>query len=136
MKTVLLTMIIAVGAVQATVEDTLAGMERAWCAALVKKDAAALESILADDFTGVGSGGTTSTKAAQLSDVKAGGVRSCVHDNIKVRLYGDTAVLTGHTVLTGTGFNNRQVLWTDTFVKRNGRWQCVASHSTLAAGPK
>jgi len=136
MKTALLTMAIVASAAQAGVEDTLANMERTWCASLVKKDAAALESILADDFTGVGSGGTTSTKAQQLADVRAGGVSSCAHDNIRVRLYGDTAVLTGHTVVTGSGFNNRQVLWTDTFVKRNGRWQCVASHSTLAAGQK
>jgi len=60
-----------------------------------------------------------------------------VDDKIKVRVYGDAAVVTGHGVRAGTyngvPFKDRQVFWTDTFIKKDGRWQCVASQGTLVA---
>ena len=56
---------------------------------------------------------------------------------MKVRIYGDAAVVTGIVTRTGAykgvPFKDRQHLFTDTFVRRDGRWQCVASQGTLAA---
>jgi ketosteroid isomerase-like protein len=59
-------------------------------------------------------------------------------DDMKVRVYGDEAVVTGRNTTKGQ-FKGRdisgQYRWTDTWAKRNGRWQCVAEHdSKIAAG--
>ena len=66
-------------------------------------------------------------------------MESCVDSDVKVRLYGDTAVVTGLGTRSGTrsgvAFKDRKVRWTDTFVKRDGRWQCVASQGTIVAAP-
>ena len=119
-------------------EQELVQIERDWCAATVKKDAVVLSRILADDYTSVGSRGGTSTKASELADLKGtDSFTNCVDTNVKVRIYGDAAVVTGLGTRSGTykgvAFKDRQVLWTDTFIKKDGRWQCVASQGTLAA---
>ena len=114
-------------------------IERDWCAATVKKDAAMLGRILADEYTGVGHRGTTATKAQELAYFKSAesAVASCLDANVKVRIYGDVAVVTGTGNRSGTykgvPFKDRQILWTDTFVRRDGRWLCVASQGTLVA---
>jgi ketosteroid isomerase-like protein len=52
-------------------------------------------------------------------------------------VYGDAAVVTALATRSGTlrgaTYKDRQVLYTDTFVRREGRWQCVASQSTVVA---
>ena len=116
-------------------------MERDWCKALATKDPAVLAPILADDYTSVNSRGVMATKASELADTKAGasGFATCVNDQMKVRVFGDAAVITGHNTASGTfkgaAFKNRESYWTDTYIRRNGRWQCVASHGSPAAVP-
>ena len=105
----------------------------------MKKDAALLGRILADDYTGVTSRSNTETKADALAGLndKTSTITSCVDSNTKVRVYGDAAVVTGLATRSGTFkgavFKDRQFLWTDTFIRKDGRWQCVASQSTLIA---
>ena len=53
---------------------------------------------------------------------------------MKVTAYGNTAIATGGFKATGTddagkAMENNEV-FTDTWVKLNGKWQCVASHSS------
>ena len=123
---------------QSKPEQELIQIERDWCTAILKKDAPALARILADDYTSVGNRGTPSTKPDELANLKsADSVTSCVDTNFKVRIYGDAAVVTGLASRSGTYkgvvFKDRQFLWTDTFVRKDGRWQCVASQGTLVA---
>jgi ketosteroid isomerase-like protein len=119
----------------------LVQIERDWCSALVKKDAATLQRILADDYAAVASRGFPSDKAGDLADVKSteSTVTSCVDDKVNVRLYGDTAVVMGHGSRAGTSkgapFKDRMIYYTDVFVRRNGQWQCVASEGTIAGKP-
>jgi ketosteroid isomerase-like protein len=83
--------------------------------------------------------GMMETKGEMLADLndKTSTLTVCVDNNIKVRIYGDAAVVTGLGHRSGTykgaAFQDRQSLWTDTFVQKDGRWQCVATQSTLAA---
>jgi ketosteroid isomerase-like protein len=123
---------------QDKVQQELVQIERDWCTALMKKDAATLSRILADDYAGVGSRGTPSNKAGDLADLKDSNVLSaCVDDNVKVRVYGDTAVVMAHGRRSGTykgaPFKDREIYYTDVFVRRSGQWQCVASEGTPAA---
>ena len=120
-------------------EQELIQLENDWCAADLKTDAAFIGRIIAADYTGVGSRGTTDTKESYLASYKDTSTKTtgCVNSNMKVRIYGDTAVVTGTMTRAGTfkggAFKDRQLLFTDVFIRREGRWQCVASQSTLSA---
>jgi len=62
--------------------------------------------------------------------------RGLANDAAVVQLFGDTAVVTGRTHGTGdfAGVSYDVVIrFTDTFVRRENRWQAVASHSSLEA---
>ena len=129
----------ASGRGQNTAEQELLQIEKDWCAAAIKKDAGALGRILADDYTGVSSRGIVLTKAQELADVtdKESTVTVCSDSFVNVRVYGDAAVVTGLGTRTGSykgvPYTGRQSVWTDTFIKKDGRWQCVASQATLVA---
>jgi ketosteroid isomerase-like protein len=122
-------------------QQELVRIEREWCTALVKRDAPALSRILADDYKAVASRGAPSDKAGDLADMKAkDGMSSCVDDKVDVRVFGDTAIVMGHGTRAGTykgaAYKNREIYYTDVFVRRNGSWQCVASEGTVAAAQK
>jgi len=116
-----------------SVEQELIKLENGWLQAFFKKDIAFSDRFLADDYMGTDEHGNVKTKAQEIAEIKAGEHLSTsgVQDNIKVRVYGDAAVVTGRNIMKGL-FKGKEYsspyLWTDTFIKRGGRWQCVASH--------
>ncbi len=103
--------------------------------ALGRGDLRAVERIYADDYTLTGADGEFQDKpqrlaALKLSDPKAA---SRNRDDIKVRVYGDTAVVTGRTLLKELvkGVERTEGRrFTHVFVKRQGQWQMVASQVT------
>ena len=121
-----------------SVEQELMKLENQWNDASVKSDVAFLDRILAEDWTSTDADGVVGTKAQSLASLKSGEdvVTSAVADEMKVRVYGDAAVVTGRNTsketLKGKDFIG-QYRWTDTFIKRDGRWQCVAGHSSEIA---
>jgi ketosteroid isomerase-like protein len=122
----------------ASVEQELMKLENGWADALVKVDLAFLDRILADDYIFTGADGKVSNKAQEIASVKSGEsvVTSAANDEMKVRVYGNVAVVTGRwtskQTLKGTDISG-QYRWTDTWVKIAGRWHCVAGHSSLIA---
>lgn len=118
-----------------SVEQELIKIENGWVEAELKKDVALLDRILADDFTDTDSEGNVMTKAQDLEVLKSGAYvgTSMVLDNIKVRVYGEAAVVTGRNTIKGQ-YKGKDVSvqrqWTDTFIRRDGRWQCVATHAS------
>jgi len=117
------------------VEQELIKIENGWGEAVLKKDIAFLDRILADDIVETDTDGNIYTKAQDLEEIKSGAyvMTSWAQDDIKVRIYGDTAVVTGRTTNKGQYKGkdiSGQYRWTDTFIKRDGRWQCVATHSS------
>jgi len=125
------------GGGKGSVEEQLMQTERDWTEAGLKKDAAALDKILADDWVGQGPPGTV-TKAEALADLKSGDnkLESITLGDMKVRVLGDTAIVTGSddekSSYKGKDTSGHYT-WTDVFAKRNGRWQAVASQGTLMA---
>ncbi len=117
------------------VEQALMQMERDWTDAGLKKDAAALDKILAGDWVGQGPTGTI-TKAQALADLKSGDnkIESITLGEMKVRVFGNTAIVTGSddekSSYKGKDTGGHYT-WTDVFVKRQGRWQAAASQGTL-----
>src|SRR2546425_8369394 len=119
------------------VEQSLTQMERQWVEAAQKKDTATLDRILANDWVGQGPTGAT-TKSEALADLKSGKgqLESITMGEMKVRVFGDSAVVTGSddekSSYKGKDTSGHYT-WTDVFAKRNGRWQAVASQGTLMA---
>ena len=122
------------------VEQALMQVEREWVDALLKRDTAALERILADDWAGISWDGKNNNKAQAIADLQSAlRIESINLEPMKVRVLGDTAVVTGgdteKTQYEGKDISGRY-LWTDVFVNRDGRWQAVASQSTRVEQPK
>jgi hypothetical protein len=84
-----------------SVEQELIKLENEWGDALVKHEWAFLDQILADDYILTLPDGNVWTKAQFLASLKSGEdvLTAAVADEIKVRVYGDAAVVTGRTTV-------------------------------------
>jgi ketosteroid isomerase-like protein len=108
--------------------------ERDACKAFLDADVAALERVLTADFTLTLSSGEVSTRADEVNELHSGKVHYDVFENYDMlaRVYGDdTAVVLGKTRVKGTADGkpfDRIVQFTDTLIKRDGRWQLAAGH--------
>jgi ketosteroid isomerase-like protein len=103
-------------------------LERELADAFARRDIAALERILADDFTWVDEDGVTK-KAQYLKETAklAATTDSIILDDREVRVYGNTAVSTGRFKWSGDSVTAH---YTAVYVKRSGRWQAVAGQFT------
>ncbi len=116
-------------------EQEILKLENEWLAATLTRDAAAIERLLADDYTLGEFDGTVTTKAQLLEYIKSGefAATSLVYDGVTVRVYGDTAIATGRTTERSQwkGSDSSGLYqWTDTWINRAGHWQCVAGHAS------
>lgn len=117
------------------VEQAILQLERETMEAIKNKDATALSRILADDFVLRNPAGndlnkTEFLKLAQAIPVK---ILSVQGENLRVNVYGQTAVLTGaqrSTTLSDDGKEETSAAaFTDIFIKRKGRWLLVLAYS-------
>ena len=121
-----------------TAEQELLELVQDWMDAEVKADMAFLDRFIAEDCIITDPVGAVWTKAQFLTGLKSGegAVISSVLDNMKARVYGDAAVVTGRMTARQT-FKGKdisgQYQCTDMFIKKAGRWQCVAIHLSLIA---
>ncbi len=119
-------------------EQTVGQLHNEGIQALVRADTAALERMWADDYSFTNPGGNVMDKAGYIGALKSGGLKFETLDiaDTKVRVYGDAAVVTGRATVKGKGDNqdiNDQVRYTTMYVKRQGRWQAVATQATRIA---
>lgn len=117
------------------IEKAVAALEEQWLQALKTNNADTLAPLLADKLVFTSEVGKVVGKAETLSDVKSMKWNSAENSDVKVTVFGDTAIATG--VLKGKGTDasgkpfDLDVRWTDTWVKMpGGKWQCVASHAS------
>ena len=115
--------------------DELKQIENDWADASKNKNAEKLGDILADSWVALEWDGKRMDKAKALAEMKTPGNSL---DNIEmgpmtVRIFGNTAVVTGSdtekSMENGKDTSGKYV-WTDVFVKQNGKWRAVASQST------
>ena len=107
-------------------------MERKWAEG-VCVDNGVVAGLLADDFQGTSTKGARFTKADELKDEK--GPRTahdCGLDEAKVHFFGDRlAVVYGSEDYVGKDKSQPDAkvcqVWTDTWLKRGGTWQIIAS---------
>jgi ketosteroid isomerase-like protein len=124
--------------------EALMQLERDIGKANVNRDYSFFERVEADEFIFTDSGGGITTKKEDLESVKAPAnpdskLLSYEVDEMKVMLYGKTAVVTGRSTLKGVNKGQEwtgQSRFTDVFVRRDNRWQIVAGHSSRIRPPQ
>jgi ketosteroid isomerase-like protein len=117
-------------------EIQITQLERAWNQAEARHDAAAVTNIVADTLTYIDFDGSIMNKAEYVKDVTSTAYQAdhLFDEGLKVVVYGNAAVVTGVYRETGNtkGKNYvHRVRYTDTWIRRGGVWQCVASQNTL-----
>lgn len=118
------------------VEAELKALVRKWDGAIAKRDAATLDKLLAAEFTLSGL-----PKAAYLAYVKSpdNDVVSAESADFDVRVYGDSAVLIAVDTIKTRKDGVETTEWyryIDVWIKREGRWQCVATESHQIKKPQ
>ena len=108
--------------------------------AVVKADVAVLETFLHEDYVHHRPRGTVENRAEYLENRKARRVdfESLVPDEMEVRVYGDTAIVTGRSTAKGAdqyGTMDEQRRWTRVLVRQDGRWQFVLFQGTPISTP-
>lgn len=116
-------------------EDEIKKLEMDRAAAVVKGDMAYVEKQTAEDYTFINMFGQTTDKKQLMDAMKSGDLKLSADDlsDIKVRVYGNTAVVTGKSTIKGTMHGqdaSGQSLFTRVFVKKGGHWQTVALQQT------
>jgi ketosteroid isomerase-like protein len=118
-------------------EAALKAMEDKWSTANLKGDAAALNVMFADTFVSTESDGSVRTKAEVVGALKSGEIKflASKSGDMKVFLYGDAGVVTGRWagkfIVKGKTVETAE-RFTDTYVRQNGQWRCVATQGTTA----
>jgi len=118
-------------------QDEVRKLERAWLDAYEKKDVQAMNAIVADDFTITFGDGSMQTKPQIIESLKRPGnsTNKFRTENVESRSYGDTVILIGLVITEWTQNGEKKTdrsRYTDTYIKRNGKWQVVASHLSKA----
>jgi len=116
--------------------ETLRAQADAWDAAIVRKDRAAIAANMADSFMQIGSDGGTADKAKFLEGITSDKLVIAPYtvDEFRVRFYGDTALITGHTDMHGSWDGKpfrSNYRFTDTYVREaDGHWRVVNVQTT------
>lgn len=119
---------------------TLTRISDAWDKAIVRKDEKAIADNMAEDFRQIDGSGNLETKksfVAGILDPKLA-IDPYTVEDFEVRLYGDTALLSGRTRMTGT-YDGKPFTsdyrYIDVYVRRDGVWKIVSVQITRMTPP-
>src|SRR5438309_9177177 len=117
-------------------EKAVAALEQQWLQSQKTNKPDLVAPLIADKFVNTTSEGKVTSKAEMLATAKATKYDSVDYDDLKVTVFGDTAIATGTFKAKGTDSSGKPMdveeRFTDTWVKMpNGKWQCVASQGTI-----
>jgi ketosteroid isomerase-like protein len=114
----------------------LKALEQRWEGSFVTHDISVIEQLVAEDFVGTSSSGKVGNKSMMISEARKDKnvYKSAASGNMTVHSFGpNVAVVTGIARETGKtpagqAFSHAY-RFTDTWMERNGEWQCVAAHA-------
>ena len=117
------------------IEKAVAALEQQWLQSQKTNNPDLVAPLLADKFVETSSDGKVMNKAEALAQAKATKYVSAEYEDVKVTVFGDTAIATGGFKGKGTDASGKPMdvheRWTDTWVKMpSGKWQCVATHGS------
>ena len=115
--------------------EELLKLEKAFAEAIVENDPQTVARFVADDWIIIGPDGEIVDRARFFEVIKSGALThdTMQSEDFRVRVYGDSALVTGITRTKGKFMGQEfstQERATDVFIKRDGRWQCVLTHLT------
>jgi len=125
----------------AGLENELRAADSGRNVALRTADTAALARLYADDFLMITSAGQIRTKRDQLRDIGSAVVQhqGPVERILHLTLAGDVAVVQGEsdprTLTTGGHVDLQRRRYTRVYVRREGRWQLLATHISVVTAP-
>ncbi len=111
--------------------DRLTAQADAWDKAIVRKDRAAIEANMADDFRQIDRAGNVETKRSFVDGLMSPDLQIDPYtvEDFDVRLYGDTALLSGRTRMSGRYQGEpfqSHYRYIDVYVRRKGAWKIVS----------
>jgi ketosteroid isomerase-like protein len=109
-------------------------LEDQWTAALVRRDTVAFGSLLAPGFVYTENASVMNRAEVIKSVTGSDSVEWARNEGMKVHDFGDVQVITGVIHLQGKGKDgrfDRRFQFTDTWQRRNGRWQIIAAQDYL-----
>ncbi len=123
-----------------SVEQAVMQMEEELRVAISKGDTKTYGRLVGDDYVFTNQDAVIRTKAQMVSAYDSGSIKyeSVMFDEIKVHAYGDTAVVTGRNTAKGQDNGKDiggQFRYTRVYVKRQGKWQLVATQATRIPAP-
>ena len=126
-----------VDAAGATVEEQLTKMENDWADSYVKRDPSFVQKITTDDFMFVGPDGNIVNRADYVKSVTGDTTFTAFKiTSLKVRTYGDTAVVIGIATIEAKikgEDESGDYSFTDVFVKQKGEWKAASGQATPVA---
>lgn len=135
MKKILLAVIVVTCSVAAFSQNddkaNVLAVERSAANAFTKHDVVALNNAFADDATIISATGEILTKQQILQAVQ--NINSVTVSDMKVRIEGYTAIVTGVETETGRNDNGayeNKMRFTDVLLKTKGVWKIIASQAT------
>jgi Domain of unknown function (DUF4440) len=125
---------------QDNIEEIIRQLHLEGVHAQLTNNIATLDRLWSDDHTFTNPLGVVQTKAERLAEIKSGArkLESFNIDDIQVRVYDNTAVVTGRGTLKGQLRGNDlsiQARGIDVYVKKEGAWQLVAAQATRIVQP-
>jgi ketosteroid isomerase-like protein len=116
-------------------EDELLRIEEAFAEAIVRNDLKSMGRLVADDWVVIDPNGEIVDRTRFFEVIKSGALTHDTMDSedFRVRVYGDSAVVTAITSTKGKFMGEEFITReraTDVLVRREGRWQCVLTHLT------
>lgn len=114
-------------------EQTIIEMERERRRMIIEKDSAGLRRIIAEDFSAADASGRISDKAQFINSIESFEMPPANVEDLKVKIYGETAVVTGKfpsKTEIKDDRSNRKTLFTAVWVKRAAQWQMVNYQAT------
>ncbi|MFL6583027.1 MAG: nuclear transport factor 2 family protein [Chthoniobacterales bacterium] len=121
------------------VGDTIKRLEQEWESAISSHETSVIERVVADDFVGVSSTGRIGDKGTLIYEAKRdkNSYKTARAQQMRVHTFGPrVAVVLGLTRESGTTSAGRpfdhSYRFTDTWMERGGKWQCVAAHASVA----
>ena len=129
---------VAKPAATADVQQILKNRFREYTEALTKRDLAALDKIWAEGYTFTNGRGEFLTKKDRMENIKSGATQfdSISRGDEEIRVFGNTAVVTGRVVLKAIYSGKESsgpYRFINVWVKMQGRWQIVANQITPIA---
>jgi ketosteroid isomerase-like protein len=118
-----------------SMEEELVKLEKEFAEAILENDPEAVGRFVGDEWIVIDPDGGIVDRARFFEVIKSGALthEMMESEDLRVRVYGDSAVVTGTTRTRGKFMGQEfssQERATDVFVKRDGRWQCVLTHLT------